>query len=56
VFLPRAAQGFFAALISLQVDLIMLTDAVMLFSSTAYPSFPQFIRAFFGAGALQSCV
>jgi hypothetical protein len=55
VFLPSDAHGFFAAVIGLQVDLIMLTDALMLFSSTAYP-FPQFIRAFFGAGALQALV
>jgi hypothetical protein len=55
LFLPSDAQGFFAAVIGLQADLIMLTDAVMLFSSTAYP-FPQFIRVLFGAGALQPCI
>jgi len=55
VFLPSDAQGFFATLIGLQVDLIMLTDTVMFFFQTAYP-FPQFVRAFFGAGALQPFV
>jgi hypothetical protein len=37
VFLPSDAQGFFAAVIGLQVDLIMLTDAVLFFFQTAYP-------------------
>jgi len=55
VFLPSDTHDFFAAVIGLQVDLIMLTDAVLFFSSMAY-TFPQFVRAFFGAGALQSCV
>jgi hypothetical protein len=52
LFLPSDAQGFFAAVIGLQVDLIMLADAMLFFLSTAYP-FPHFSRAFFGAGALQ---
>ena len=55
LFLPSDTQGFFAAVIGLQVDLIMLTDAVLLFSSTAYP-FPQIVGMFFGAGSLQPCV
>jgi hypothetical protein len=33
----------------------MLADAVLFCFQTAYP-FPQFIRAFFGAGALQPFV
>jgi hypothetical protein len=36
VFLPSEAEGFFATVIGLQVDLIMLTNAVLFFSSTAY--------------------
>jgi hypothetical protein len=37
VFLPSDTQGFFTALIGLQVDLIMLTDAVLFLFQTSYP-------------------
>jgi hypothetical protein len=55
VFLPRDAQGFFTAVIGLQVNLIMLTNAMLFFLSKA-DTFPYFVWAFFGAGALQAFV
>jgi hypothetical protein len=55
VVLPSDAQGFLAGVIGLQVDLIMLTDAVLLCFQTVYP-FTQFVWVFFGAGALQPCI
>ena len=55
LFLPSDADGFFAAVIGLHVDFIMLTDAVLFLFQAAYP-FPYFICAFFSAGTLQSGV